>query len=225
MTAAPERTAVDFWFDPACPMAWVTSRWMIDVARARPLDLRWHVMSLAVLNEDGSGPEHEARMRRLWGPVRVCAAAEAAHGGEVLAPLYSALGHRRHNAGRAFDDDVLVEALDETGLPAALAGAAGTTEYDDAVRTSHAAGMAPVGADVGTPTIHVDGMAFFGPVITRRPDIEDALRIWDGVRLLASYPYFFGSSAAAPRRHGSTGEHATRPPRRRRRHHRRRRHG
>src|SRR6478735_5949869 len=124
MTAAPERSetapqsaraSVDFWFDPACPMAWVTSRWIIDVAEVRPVDLHFRVMSLAVLNEDGEGPEHEARMKRLWGPVRVCTAAEAAHGPEVLAPLYSALGHRRHNEGRAFDRELLIEALESVG--------------------------------------------------------------------------------------------------------------
>lgn len=202
MTAAPAesptgepaeaRCAVDFWFDPACPMAWVTSRWITDVANVRPLDLTFHVMSLAVLNGGrGGGPDHEANMARLWGPVRVCAAAEAAHGAEVLARLYSELGHRRHNGGCPFDHELLASALEAAGLPPALAAAAQTTEFDEAVRTSHARGMEPVGTDVGTPTIHIDGTAFFGPVITRRPSIDDAVRLWDGVRLLAGYPWFF----------------------------------
>ncbi|MGI5129843.1 disulfide bond formation protein DsbA [Pseudonocardia sp. CA-107938] len=202
MVAAPERSVatplatgrskVDFWFDPACPMAWVTSRWMLDVASVRPIDLDFRVMSLAVLNEDrGEGPEHDARMKRLWGPVRVCIAAEVAHGVSVLPRLYSELGHRRHNAGRAFDRDVIVEALEAAGLPTALADAAETTDLDEAVRASHRRGMEPVGSEVGTPTIHIDGVAFFGPVITRRPPVEEAVRLWDGALLLAGYPYFF----------------------------------
>jgi predicted DsbA family dithiol-disulfide isomerase len=182
--------SADFWFDPACPWAWMTSRWMLEVEQVRDVKTTWHVMSLAVLNEERN--EHDENWHRLLGRVRVLIAAEKAHGNEVLLPLYTALGTRIHTEGRGGQDDaVLAEALAEVGLPASLLEAADTDRYDDDLRKSHLAGMELVGMEVGTPVISVEGSAFFGPVVTPAPKGEAAGKLWDGVRLVAGTDGFF----------------------------------
>jgi 2-hydroxychromene-2-carboxylate isomerase len=188
-----EPTRVDFWFDPICPWAWITSRWILEVEEVRPVNVVWHVMSLAVLNEDKEGLSERYResLRSAWGPVRVLIAAEQAHGPQVLLPLYTALGSRFHHEKAPRDRETITAALAEAGLPAALADAMDSTEYDDAVRASHADGIERVGTDVGTPIISVGGMSVFGPVVSPIPRGEDAGRLWDGVQLIAGVDGFF----------------------------------
>ncbi|MFD2766432.1 disulfide bond formation protein DsbA [Micromonospora eburnea] len=185
------------WFDPLCPWAWITSRWLLEVEKVRDLDIHFHVMSLSVLNEGRDLPaEYQDLMTKGWGPVRVCIAVEQAHGAETLGKLYTAMGTRIHLGKEPLTREMLVGALTDVGLDPVLADAAESTAYDEALRASHEAGMRPVGTDVGTPVIHAPGpdgdkIAFFGPVITPAPKGEAAGKLWDGVLLVAGTPGFY----------------------------------
>jgi len=186
-------TNADFWFDPACPFAWITSRWILEVEQVRDISVTWHVMSLAYLNQDKDDLPEEYRefLKHAWPPVRVVMAAEQLHGKEALLPLYTALGTRRHHDRRDFDREMIEEALTEAGLPTALADVMDDDSYDDAIRKSHHLGMDQVGNEVGTPTIAFEGAAFFGPVLSRIPRGEEAGQLWDGCVAVAKVPYFY----------------------------------
>lgn len=185
--------SVDFWFDPICPWAWMTSRWMTEVEKVRDVDVTWHIMSLSVLNEGRDlDPDYMELMERSWAPVRVINAARVLHGQEYVKALYDAIGTRFHPEGRNDDyHGVLVEALEEVGLPADLIDYASSDEHDDSLRASHSEGITKVGEDVGTPIVAVNGVAFFGPVITPAPKGEEAGKLFDGVVMAAAYPGFY----------------------------------
>ncbi|MEU0559992.1 disulfide bond formation protein DsbA [Dactylosporangium sp. NPDC006015] len=195
---AEERIIADMWFDPRCPWAWITSRWLLHVEQVRPVDVRFHVMSLSILNEgrDDLPDRYKEGLAKGWGPVRLAIAAEQKFGNDVLRPLYTALGTRIHHEKQELGPELYEAALVEAGLSAQLAGYADSTEFDEQLRESHFAGMNPVGMDVGTPVIHVPGedgklIAFFGPVVTPAPKGEAAGRLWDGTLLVAGTPGFY----------------------------------
>ncbi|GHJ37593.1 DsbA family protein [Streptomyces sp. TS71-3] len=194
-----EKTPVDFWFDPLCPWAWMTSRWVLEVEKVRDIEVRWHVMSLAVLNEpklDTLPENYREGMKKAWGPVRVVIAAQEQHGDEVLGKLYTALGTRFHNRGEGPTREAVLGALEDAGLPASLADYADSDEYDAQLRASHKVGIDKVGQEVGTPVIAVPGpegkeVAFFGPVVTPAPKGDAAAQLWDGTLMVASIPGFY----------------------------------
>jgi 2-hydroxychromene-2-carboxylate isomerase len=187
-TAAP----ADFWFDPRCPWAWITSRWIKEVEKVRDIDVRFHVMSLSYLNEDKDIPDdYRAKLAGGWRPVRMCMAVSQQYGDEALDRLYTELGTRFHNERREQNTETFEAALVAAGLPAELSAAADDPGFDEAIKKSHHAGIDQVGMEVGTPIISYSGNAFFGPVVTPIPRGEDAGRLWDGVQLVAGTPGFF----------------------------------
>jgi 2-hydroxychromene-2-carboxylate isomerase len=196
---APVHAVADFWFDPRCPWAWITSRWIKEVEQVRDVSVQWHVMSLAYLNEDKEGldEKYRAGLADAWGPVRVVAAVAERYGesdearNAAIDRFYTEIGTRFHNEGLERGRETVVAALEAAGLDVALADAMDSPDYDEAIKKSHHAGMDQVGYDVGTPVISVEGIAFFGPVVTPIPRGEDAGRLWDGVRLVSSVDGFY----------------------------------
>ena len=198
---ASSRTRVEFWFDPICPWAWMTSRWVLEVEKVREIDVEFKIMSLSVLNEDRDLPQqYRDMMDRAWGPVRVVTAVKERYAAErpgIVLDLYTAIGERVHPGGEEDYEKAIAGGLADVGLPEDLIRFASTDEYDEVVRASHAEGINRVGDDVGTPVIAVanadgsDGPAFFGPVITPAPKGEEAGGLWDGVLAVSRYDGFY----------------------------------
>ncbi|ETA90112.1 DSBA oxidoreductase [Mycobacterium avium 05-4293] len=187
-----EKGRADIWFDPVCPWCWITSRWILEVQQVRDVEVEFHLMSLAVLNDGKPVPEEFAsKLAQAWKPVRVIAAAAELEGSGILEPLYTAMGTRIHQQNNQDFDTVIAQSLDELGLTADLARMAESTELDDSIRTSHHQGYDKVNAEVGTPIVHVNGVAYFGPVLSRIPRGEDAGALWDAVVGLSRNPHFF----------------------------------
>jgi protein-disulfide isomerase-like protein with CxxC motif len=185
-------TTVDFWFDPLCPFAWITSRTMLEAEQVRDIEVTWHIMSLAYLNQDKDiSEEYRSFLATAWQPVRVLMAAEQKYGREVLLPLYTAMGNRIHLEKQEKDRAMIEAALEEAGLDASLADAMDDSAYDEAIVASHHLGMDQVGNEVGTPTIAFEGRAFFGPVISKAPRGEDAGVMWDAFVTLSKYEHFY----------------------------------
>jgi hypothetical protein len=187
---------IPFWFDPLCPWAWITSRWLLEVEQVRPVRADWRIMSLSYLNlvqREGKDLSEDYRelMTKAWGPVRVCAAAAEHSGSDVLGPLYTAIGARLHNQRRRDDPTVVTEALAVVSLPDSLASAATSTEFDQLIKDSHSEAFNEVGLDVGTPVLRIGGTALFGPVITPAPRGDAAGRLWDGLVAVAGTDGFF----------------------------------
>lgn len=186
------KTNADFWFDPACPFAWITSRWILEVEQVRDIEVTWQIMSLAYLNQDRDiSDDYREFLATAWQPVRVLMAAEHKYGKEALLPLYTAMGTRIHVQKQEKDRAMIEAALAEAGLDVSLADAMDDSSYDGAIAASHQRGMDQVGNEVGTPTIAFEGRAFFGPVISKAPRGEDAGRMWDAFATLSKYDHFY----------------------------------
>lgn len=185
-------TVVDFWFDPACPFAWMTSRWMLEVEKVRDVQTVFHVMSLSVLNEGRDLPEDYRRMLDgAWVPARAALLVEQRHGSEKLREFYTEIGTRFHPGGEDNTPETVAAALAAVGADADIIDVAQTDAIDDDLRRSHNEGMEPVGDEVGTPVIRINGMSLFGPVISPAPKGEEAGDLFDGVAKVTAYPGFF----------------------------------
>jgi hypothetical protein len=191
MTTGNVSTPVVIYVDPCCPFAWITSRWLDEVERHRPIALAVRLVSLSVINEDRDLDDWYREFNdKAWGPARVFAAVRANHGPAGARAFYDAFGHSFHVAGDENLASVVPAALATCGLPASLALAADDSDWDAVLRSSTGEALAPVGIDVGTPVLHIDGTAVFGPVLSACPRGEEAVQLFDAVRTVLAQPAF-----------------------------------
>lgn len=199
---------IHFYFDPVCPFAWMTSRWVHQVMAQRDYRVDWRFISLRILNagvdyDSQFPPEYEAGHTAGLRLLRVAARARAEHGREVVGDLYTAFGRSIFDVDPPADPSAaqqrvgtaehVVPLLESLGLPASLADALDDEKWDVELRAETDEALSLTGKDVGTPILHFkppDGAAFFGPVISRLPSDEDAVRLWDHVIALATFPGF-----------------------------------
>jgi hypothetical protein len=192
---------LDFFWDPVCPWAWITSRWVHEVMDQRELTVDWRFIALKIVNEDkGYAPEAQERYTKVHGLgftlLKVAAAVREKHGREPLGDLYSDFGGRIHverDAPSLRTTDGIAAVLAARDLDPALAEAAETDLYADAVRADTELALERAGRDLGTPVLTFappDGFSFFGPVISRIPRGEEALKLWDTVETHATFPGF-----------------------------------
>lgn len=198
---------LEFFFDPVCPFAWITSRWVTEVQAQTGYSVRWRFISLAIVNEDKDYSQFPPAYGLVHGTgkrwLRVAAAVDADAGNDGVAAFYTALGTRLHTAGvsRAvlggapLPDDLLPGALADAGLDPVFAAAVDDGSRDDVLRADTGLALGRTGPDVGTPILTFDPgtdreNSLFGPVISRIPRGADAVALWDAVRTLAATPGF-----------------------------------
>jgi 2-hydroxychromene-2-carboxylate isomerase len=188
----PDGASVEFWFDPGCRFTWQTSRWLVDVAARRGVDVEWKLMSLSVLNAGRDKPgDYWERRRQADLALRVLAATKESAGSAAVGRLYGVVGRLRHEQDRAYDEELLRAAVAEAGLPAEVSAAARDESWDAAVRTSHDEAQKRVGTETGSPVLALDGgRGYFGPVVVPAPKGDDADRLFDALRLLSAVPAF-----------------------------------
>lgn len=203
---------ISFYFDPSCPFCWITSRWLLRVAKDRSLDITWKPFSLAIKNDElvakASESTHANVHRSAHRILRVIEAA-AADGADRLA-LYTTFGKMMHVDGYDYDDTAISLGLTLNKLPATLVEAADDTKYDKALTASMQSALDIVGNDVGVPIIVFEPAngqptGYFGPVLQSLPNQEDGLKLWDGLAAIATTKEFYELKRTRPQGNPDTG--------------------
>jgi len=181
-----------YFFDPACPFTWRTSRWLVGVAPERDVTLHWRAFSLSILNGDNVPDQYKPMMAASSRALRLVEALRADHRDETIATFYTELGNRTFEAGEALTDEIVVAAAEAAGVPDPKT-VLDDESWDEAVRTSHELAFGSAGPDIGSPVLLIEGAGrgVHGPIIDEVPGREEALAIWDAVVPLAQSDTFF----------------------------------